>query len=298
MTAPQDRTSDRPDLKPTAEPLNDEETRRAVSQLVVKRDFPQVERKFADPELPLQKVGLVSFIPAKGARPDSDGFFGFMKLRGNYASTDEADARAEHLIRNADSYHEILHVRVGLPFPVVSEREKIAVLADDDHQIDIKEKINTEMANEIREKRKKEKEAMNTIKEREDKLLDNNKKLIENDGIPETDDPDEHYTLLRSKRAQLIWTYLYQMKRVHKEIIPSILNATAEVRELDRDRPELKEECFRRFKAARDEVGIPDNDIQAGFIHYIIDDVSEKELREAYFGTDIPYELLKKSIVG
>ena len=69
--------------------------------------FPRVERQFADPPIPLQMFSLVSFVPARGATPDKDGVFGFMKARGNYATTQEANERAEYLLRNVDSYHQI-----------------------------------------------------------------------------------------------------------------------------------------------------------------------------------------------
>lgn len=299
MTAPKDRTSDRPDLKPAAPPLNDVEAQQAKQALVHHYKFPQVERRFVDPELPFQKIGLVSFVPAKGANPDADGFYGFLKLRGNYISVEDADDRADFLIRNADSYHDILHTRVGVPFPLVGDKDLITKFSEEENVIDITQKVDKEMAEEVKTKRETEKKEMKTLQEREQEMLKQNKEIIENDGMPETNDPDEAYTMMRSKRAQLIWTYLHQMKRLHNEVIPAIVKTSQDVRRIDQEKPELREECFRRFKAARAEVGIPDNDLQSGFVHYIIDDISEQDLKDAFFGKDLPtYKLLQEAIVS
>ena len=74
--------------------------------------FPRVDRTYADPILPMQIYGLISFTPAKGATPNDNGVYGFAKLRGNFASEIESTQRAEYLIKNIDSYHQIYHTYV------------------------------------------------------------------------------------------------------------------------------------------------------------------------------------------
>lgn len=299
LTSPADRTGSRPIIQPQAPPLTDAEFEEAKVRLNCRGNFPAIERRFCDPELPFQKVGLVSFIPAKGARPDADGFYGFLKLRGNYQSPEDANDRAEFLIRESDSYHEILHTRVGMPFPLLSSKEDILKHSADDEVIDLtQKKITREVREDIQEKRKEEKSQMKNIQAREQELLKTNAQMMSNDSLPETDDPDEAYTLLRSKRAQLIHTYLITMKRVHKEIVPALVNCSREVSKIDNENPDLKEECYRRFKLARDEVGIPEKDIQSGFVHYIIDDVNMDEFKSAFFGDEQrSYQLLQEAIV-
>ena len=68
LTAPSDRDRSkrwRPDRAP---PLTDEETEEAKKDLVKKEHvyrYPRKDRSYADPDLPLQTYGLVSFVPAK-----------------------------------------------------------------------------------------------------------------------------------------------------------------------------------------------------------------------------------------
>ena len=124
----------KPESAPT---LTDSETQSAFEVLnntSFIEKFPRVDRTYADPTLPMQYIGLVSFTPAKGATPNENGVFGFAKLRGNFASEIEANQRAEHLIRNVDSYHQIYHTYVGRPFPITSSSKYSA----DTTEIDIR----------------------------------------------------------------------------------------------------------------------------------------------------------------
>lgn len=124
LTTPDDRDLNnkwKPDLKTRI--LNEEEIEVAMTELNntdFVNKFPKVDRTYADPVVNLQKYGLLSFVPAKGAKPNDNGVFGFAKLRGNFDSEMECNQRAEYLIRNVDSYHQIYHVYVGRPFPITS----------------------------------------------------------------------------------------------------------------------------------------------------------------------------------
>ena len=124
LTAPSDRDREnkwRPDQGAPA--LTETEVESAIQTLDntdFTGKFPRVDRTYSDPPIALQAVGLVSFTPAKGATPNKDGVFGFAKLRGNYASQLEAKQRAEEIIRNIDSYHQIYHTYVGRPFPITA----------------------------------------------------------------------------------------------------------------------------------------------------------------------------------
>ena len=112
LTCPEDRDLTdkwRPDQ--TAPVLNQEQSVEALKVLnntSFTDKFPRVERTYADPILPMQYIGLISFTPAKGATPNENGVFGFAKLRGNFSSEIEANERAEFIIRNVDSHHLFL----------------------------------------------------------------------------------------------------------------------------------------------------------------------------------------------
>ena len=96
----------------------------------------QVDKYYADPKIYGQNICLVSFIPSSGASPDKDGIYGMMKVRGVYATDEEANERAEFIIRNIDSYHEIFHANVGRPFPVTERND----FANTVKSIDIRKK--------------------------------------------------------------------------------------------------------------------------------------------------------------
>ena len=105
--------------------LSEDEVNEAMKELNVKdfvSKFPKFEKFYADPKLDNQVHCLVSFFPSKGATPDSDGVFGMLKVRGTFQTQDEADLRAEYLIRNVDSFHSVYHTYVGRPFPLASTK--------------------------------------------------------------------------------------------------------------------------------------------------------------------------------
>ena len=125
--------------------------------------FPMVDRTYADPTLPMQIVGLISFTPAKGATPNENGVFGFAKLRGNFASEIEATQRAEFLIRNVDSYHQVYHTYVGRPFPITTSSKYSA----ETDEIDIRKETTKSVSHNIKEKRSTDDQQIKEIKQRE-----------------------------------------------------------------------------------------------------------------------------------
>ena len=50
-----------------------------------------------------------------------------IKVRGSYETEDEADARAETLIRTVDSYHKIFTAFVGKPFPATTSSDGLPI---------------------------------------------------------------------------------------------------------------------------------------------------------------------------
>jgi hypothetical protein len=71
LTSPEDRDIEnkwRPDQ--TAPPLDQQQMSEAFKELnntSFTDKFPRIERTYADPVLPMQYIGLISFTPAKGA---------------------------------------------------------------------------------------------------------------------------------------------------------------------------------------------------------------------------------------
>ena len=189
LTSPSDRDLDnkwRPDQgKPV---LTNEETEQAMKVLnntdFIKK-FPSVDRTYADPAIPMQNIALISFTPAKGATPNESGVFGFAKIRGTYATEVEAEQRAEFLIRNVDSYHQLYHLYVGRPFPITFSSKYSAEMTE----IDIRKETTKSISENIKEEKNKEQKTIKEIKEREQALLEESQKAKKDDGLndPEND---------------------------------------------------------------------------------------------------------------
>ena len=96
----------------------------------------------------------MSFVPSSGAKPDKDQIYGMMKVRGVYATEEEANERADFIIRNVDSYHEIFHCHVGRPFPITINDD----YASSVKSIDIRKKTTELISEDILNKKRQEKE--------------------------------------------------------------------------------------------------------------------------------------------
>ena len=124
----------------------------------------------------------------------------FAKLRGNFATEIEANQRAEFIIKNVDSFHQIFHPYVGRPFPL-TQSDKFSNVVE---EINIKEAIQKSFSKDIKNKEKKDRKDKQEILDREQKLMEETKR--------EDEDPYEHYTILKNKKAQLTWTFFGTQK--------------------------------------------------------------------------------------
>jgi hypothetical protein len=263
LTAPNDRT-DKMFRIGRQDDLSREQTTDAMNDLLSKdvvRNYPASEKAFADPSIPGQRLCLVSFVPSVDATPDKDGVYGMIKVRGSYETEDEADARAETLIRTVDSYHKIFTAFVGKPFPATTSSRWSA----DTNEIDIKKKVTEVISKDIKKQRQEEKKEIEEIKEREKKLMED----VEKDF-----DPYERYIELRVKKAQLAWTYLETQKKMD-EMKQSIIKTREEIAELDEENPDYLSSYREKYMNARRDAGLKDDD--ASFLSYLGDE-DEKEL--------------------
>lgn len=251
--------------------LTDEEVKEAMRELNIESvyKFPKIDRTYVDQPPPMQNIGLFSFVPSKGAKPDKDGFYGFAKLRGNFATEIEARQRAEYLIRNVDSYHRIYHTFVGRPFPITCNPNYAA----ETDEIDIRTKMEKIISEDVQAKREEEKKEMETIMERERKLREESKKVQENPSVKLTDDYDNYITL-RVKKAQLTWTYLEHQRKM-KEVKDLLIKTREDLAFLDEKYPDYNDKYFEKYMNARKEAGITEDkvDTHNNFIKYMVEDV-------------------------
>lgn len=275
LTAPEDRDREnrwRPEQG--APQLTNEEVNSALKELnnnSFTAKFPRVDRTYADPPPPLQSIGLLSFVPAKGAKPNKSGVYGFAKLRGNYATEQEADQRAEFLIRNVDSYHQIYHTYVGRPFPMTASSNYSA----ETNEIDIRKEMTESISNDVKQKKQDELKTVQEIKKREEELLADTKK--------EEVDPYDEYITLRVKKAQLSWTYLEHVNKI-KEIKDIIMRTRKEIEKLEEDNSEYKEKYYEKYMTARKESGFKDTpeEMEANFLKFLVEDAQLPGIDETF----------------
>jgi len=241
--------------------LTKDEVSDAMKELVITEfttKFPRVEKFYADPSIPNQVFSLVSFVPSKGATPDQDGVFGMIKVRGNFASEDEAMLKAEDLIRNVDSYHSIYTTYVGRPFPLASTKKYVR----DTTEVDMKKKVVEETSKEVRKKRDEERKIMKEMEEREKELIADVEKKDE--------DPYDLYTELMVKKAQLTWTYSETQKKMN-EMKNSIIKTRADLVKMKEENPDYHEQYMDRYMTARKKAGLPADD--NSFMKYMAEDL-------------------------
>jgi hypothetical protein len=264
LTAPSDRDSSRT-YKPNQghPPLSEEEVVVAMSVLnnnqFVKK-FLRVERRYADPVEPMQRIGLISFVPAKGAIPNAKGVYGFAKIRGNYPTDSEASERAEFLIRNADSYHQIYHAYVGRPFPCTISSD----YSEETSEIDLRKAMTESVSASIKQKKNTERREIKEIEDREQQLLAEAKQ--------EDEEPLDFYTTLRVKKAQVTWTYLETQKKLD-EMKATIIKTRAQIVKMEGQSDTYEKHYFKKYCDARAESGLDNSANQDTFMKFLVEDV-------------------------
>lgn len=237
-----------PETVAAREPLNEQELQNAVRTLVNKQftglEFPRKTKFRVDPHISGQMLGLISFIPSKDARPDSQGCFGVLKLRGNFPTMHEADKWAENIIRNYDSYSDIDYVYVGRDFPIMVDTSSYCSTT---REIDIRKKIEDTVKESIKQKKEEEKREMDEIQERQRKLLSKEEEKTTYDDL-------DYYTQLRVKKANALMMIEECEKKMNecKEVIGK---TQSQIAELDASHPEYKEEYLEKYTRALEAIG-------------------------------------------
>lgn len=268
LTAPWDKTEEQKQSISQSVSLTNEQVDQAVPVLYdtsFTDKFPRSDKMYADPIYNNQVYCLHSFVPSKGAQPDEHGVFGFMKFRGAFQTIEEANQRAEFLIRHVDSYHNIQTGYAGRPFPVCYDTKKFV---KETKEVDIRKQAMETISGDIQEKRLQEKKEIEEMKEREKKLLEESKAAQE--GTYEQD-PMEVYIMLHVKKANLIFTYKETQQKM-EQMKKSLKNTWKEIVEMDEQHPTFSKEYYERYMNARKVAGIP-KESQDNFMNYMGDDI-------------------------
>jgi hypothetical protein len=264
LTAPSDRDPNRTYQPNQSYPeLSNNEVIEAMKELnnsnFVKK-FLSVERRYADPVDKLQRIGLLSFVPAKGATPNEKGIYGFAKLRGNFGTEQEANEKAEFLIKNVDSYHQIYHAYVGRPFPLTTSSDYSGDLSE----VNIRNSMVESISSSIKKKKEEDHKQIQEIEQREKELLEDTKK--------EEADPIDLYTTLRVKKAQITWTYLETLKKID-EMKAIIIKSRSDIEELEKADSSHSENYFKKYCEAREKSGLDNSNIKDSFMKFLVEDV-------------------------
>lgn len=285
LLAPWDKEEKKRDIfKSTHPPLSNDEFIKAFDSLYVdcKKEYPSIERRFADPPVPYQRFVNISFIPTRGARPDSQGVYGMIKVRGSYETEREALERVEELIRNHDSYHKIYTGRVGVPLPLTLADGKFS---KEQEEVDVHKKISEEISAVVKAKREEERKEVETIQ--------NRAKNLQSEIDKEGSDPETRYIDLRNKKAQLIYTYIKTKEQLNT-MKGNIIKTFKDIKEMDEENPEHKRTYFSKFIEARRAVGIKDVKLEDTFMEYLVEDKVERldfEIPSEYISDPLPENL-------
>lgn len=229
-------------------PLSLEELKDAITELhkPCTPIFTKSDRKYVDPAILMQKIALFSFIPSPEAIPDKNGFYGFAKIRGTFATLEESDQRAIYITKNVDSVHKIYHVQVGHPFPITCSSDYSETVKE----IDIRDEAINTISHSVRESGDKDMKIMNELKEREELL----RKDCSSEE-PTKSDPLDNYIISRKKIADNLFIFTEYRKKM--EMIKTlILKAEAESLEIETSHPEVLQQYKEKYDEVSKKCGI------------------------------------------
>jgi hypothetical protein len=252
-------------FKPTdarAAPLSTDECMKAVDELTGKLIYPKINRKFVDPARPGDhRFALFSFVKAKGATADNDGFFGVAKIRGSFYTAEEAAIRAEELIRDVDSTNSIYTCLMGAPFPLVTKGNAKTL-----SEVNLRDKTEKAISDNVRMKRLEEQKEIDEIKERSNALMNNDTDEVADE------QPAEKYIEQRVKLAHL----RYAMHE-HTTKLAECKELEIKVRDVLRQEagkhPDYEEGFLARFNHGRRKAHIPEETDLTGFLKYFADPI-------------------------
>lgn len=241
---------DNPAWKPsTSKPLSNDEVNDAFKDLHVDQVVPSYitcDRKFNDPQINGQTYALYSFIPSKTVQPDSDGLYGFIKIRGVFSRIEEAEERSKELIQYF-SANQIFICEVGKPVPLEQELKTKKNVTYIDHPN--REEQTLKLADLVGDQTLKEKKEIENILER--------KKLLKDDvaKTPQDKTPIDKYIELHVKRATNSFSYIKGQKQL-ENMKNIIIKTREEIADMDNKYPNLKDEYIEHYSKAKQETGI------------------------------------------
>ena len=259
--------------------MTDDQVHEAKQALL--HTFPRYNKRFADPikngeprfalfsfvEMPDKDLGafledIKSELPTElktrleRLKARKQVIRGVGKIRGAFHTVGEADARAEEIIRDIDSTNSIFTCMMGQPFPLVTEG-----FSEEVTEIDLQKETETAIAQNVREKRRKEQKEMEEIKKREEALKAD---VTKEPG----DDLEEDYVTRRVKLAHLRYAISEHDKK-KAECIEHEQKCVEWLKEQSELHPEFEHNYMKKYLDARKAAHIPDDQVPEGFMRYM-----------------------------
>jgi len=235
----------RPDL--TDEELQAAKQSGQYNNLFLKLDFPKTTKFNVDPSVPQQNYSLVSFVPSQGAMPDSNGYFGLIKIRGCFATQNEAEEHADMLLRKYDSFAEIQVGRVGKYLPLLGDMTPYTM---ETREIDIRKQVEDIVRAETRKRKEQEAREIDEVQQRQQKLTDKTHRAEEDESVSDLD----FYIRLRNKKAQNAVAIDDWNKKIAEARV-TIEKTKTDIEALDRKHPEFKRQFLAKYEEALAQVG-------------------------------------------
>lgn len=227
------------------QPLTDAQTSQAKKELIIQ--YPKIKRHIIDPPLKTgsknQKLGMFSWYPSKGAKPDVNGIYGVIILRGCFKTEAEAEARATYLIQNVDSKHELYIAEVGCEKPLCVDNKYVNDIKIIESTVDKSKKEHEE---EVR------KEQENTQKQIEQK-----KRELEDDVKRDPNEVDIDMYITKLIKLSNINQHYNDQKTEMLRCEDIIKRTKSEVIEIEHIHPEYKDQFISKMEATFVERGIP-----------------------------------------
>jgi hypothetical protein len=228
-----------------SEPLKGEQLEHAFKDLYID-SYARTDRKFNDPQIRGQNYALFSFNPSNTAQPDSDGVYGFIKVRGVFNRLEEAEEKSKELIQYF-SANQIFVCEIGSPTPLhhrLNDRERIIEVDDAKRE---EERLKYE--NLIKDQTIKEKRQIDEIKKKVEYLKED---VTKNPTIKE---PIQIYLELNQKRATGAYLYTQHLEKL-EEMKNIVLKSRQEIAVMDKEHPNLKNEYMEHYRKTCEECGI------------------------------------------
>lgn len=210
--------------------------------------YPRVVRSQADDPINNQVIGNVSFMLFKEPKKFRNGqpAYGFFKLRGNWASEEQARDQASKIIREKDSRYIILQAPVGHWVPITDQ----TAFCKDVHDVKTSKDDMALHDTAKKEKMAEQKALMREIREREEELKQ---------GGDIYDDPESltYYSMRRVTEMRL--TESRDKQRNQLEALEETLRKVRkELKTLEQTHSEYKDQWIERYNEERRKGGIPD----------------------------------------